>query len=166
MKKGFTLLEIIITLGLLALLVTPIMVIFNAPQEEAQYNQRRQAAFYAASSLLEEIGGKPFEDLDQLPAPPSSSFGLADDAAEQRADRQTWDDLDDYQGLVVTLNAGQLILQVAVAYLEEPAANGEHSFTIADQPTNFKLVTIAASWPPSGNLTLARPFVNFYPAKY
>jgi type II secretory pathway pseudopilin PulG len=159
-RNAFSLLEVVITLGFLAVLLLPISQLFIAPQQESLFQSQQAQALQVAQSLLEEISGKGFEDLHQLPHAPTSSFGWRDDANEITADRKTWDDLDDYANLVVTGNG--MTANVAVTYINNVDTASAVLRTVTDNPTDFKEATVRVDFGRNMSVKLVRIFGSFY----
>ncbi|MFH1429651.1 MAG: hypothetical protein ABIH39_07910 [Candidatus Margulisiibacteriota bacterium] len=160
MKRGFSLLEIVMALGFLAILLVPITQMLVAPDQESFYSQDHINAMQEVTALIEEIGQKNFEDPNSLPDVPSSSFGIRDDADEVTDDHTTWDDIDDYHSLVVTTD--QVIASVSVVYWPDVTGNTYRAVGPVNDPTDFKLVSVNASYGVGQSVELTRVFINFY----
>ncbi|MFC1478174.1 hypothetical protein ACFL57_01785 [Candidatus Margulisiibacteriota bacterium] len=160
MKRGFSLLEILMALGFLAILLVPITQMLVVHDQEDIYSQDHINAMQTASALMEEIGMQSFEDPNSLPDVPSSSFGIRDDALEVTADRTTWDDIDDFHALVVTTD--EVIARVSVAYWPDVTGNTFRATGPVNDPTDFKLVSVNAGYGDGQSVELTRIFINFF----
>jgi len=160
MKHGFSLLEIIITLGFLAILLVPITQLFISQDTEAVVQQTEIQALQAAAGLMEEINQRAFEDPNSLPDVSTASFGLRDDVHEITENRTTWDDIDDYHQLTVTTNG--ITLNVSVAYGLDVTSNLTRSTATTENSTDFKRVSVNARFESGYQLELIRVFANFY----
>jgi len=87
-KKGFTLVEILIALVILAMGIGMLITMFTVGLKGVTANQVRTQATNLAQDLMDEIIGKEFRD------PQAPDWGIEGD--EVQGDRTTYDDVDDY----------------------------------------------------------------------
>ena len=160
MKKGLTLIEIVISMGFLAFLLIPVAQLFVTQHIGQTFQDHQAQAIQQATAIMEEIKEKDFEDLQSTTDTPTASFGIRDDSAEISSNRKTWDDLDDYHNLVVTTNT--LRTSVSVVYLEDVTSNVSYTWVSTENPTDFKLVSVNAQFPGNGQIEIIRKFANFY----
>ncbi|MFA5927971.1 MAG: prepilin-type N-terminal cleavage/methylation domain-containing protein [Candidatus Margulisiibacteriota bacterium] len=159
MKKGFSLIEVMITIGFIAVLLVPLTRLFIFQNTESYFRQDQVKVFPVMSALQDEISSKCFEDPGLMPKPSASTFGLRDDG-EVTEDRGTWDDIDDYAGLVLTRNSATI--SVGVYYWQNVTNNTNRLMSVSDQPTDFKLVSINARFRDGYSVDLIRILANFY----
>lgn len=88
-KKGFTLVEILIALVILAMGIGMLITMFTVGLKGVTANQVRTQATNLAQDLMDEILGKEFRDPNQIP-----EWGI--ESGEIQGDRTTYDDIDDY----------------------------------------------------------------------
>jgi type II secretory pathway pseudopilin PulG len=158
--SAFTLLEITITLGLIAVMLIPMTTLLVSQDRERRIEQKEVAALQWASSMMEEIRTKDFEDLSMPPHSPSSSFGLRDTASEITANRSTWTDIDDYNGLVLTSNVGTL--NVSVKYCSSVTAATARTITMLDVTSDCKWVSVNVQFGGQYSADLVTLVPNFY----
>jgi len=158
-QKGFTLLEIIIALGFLATLILPIATLLTLRDRETLAQHSHVSALQSASSLMEEISRRAFEDPNGLPQVATPNFGIDD--GEVSVNRNTWDDIDDFHNLTVTINE-EVVVKVEVAYWLNVDDPNMRDLTTTDNPTSFKRVLVTAKALNSPSVKLLRVFANFY----
>jgi len=90
-KKGFTLIEILIALVVLAMGIAMLIAMFTVGLKGVTTNQRRTQATNLAQDLMDEIMGKEFRDPEPDNRP---EWGYS--AGDEGNYRSMWDDVDDY----------------------------------------------------------------------
>ncbi len=87
--KGFTLIEILIALAVLAMGIAMLITMFTVGMKGVTTNQVRTQATNLAQDLMDEIMGKEFRDPNETPV-----WGV--ESGETQGVRTTYDDVDDY----------------------------------------------------------------------
>ncbi len=90
-QRGFTLIDLILTIVIVALAVPPMMALFIQATSQGTFGVSMTRANHLASTLYEEIRAKPGDENGD-----AASTTLGPDTGENRA---TYDDVDDYHGL-------------------------------------------------------------------
>jgi len=165
-KKGFTLIETVMVIVLLAIVVPGIMFYFTQGVKDSAYSQRRNISIFLAEAMMEEIRSKRWDETASINLTCSNASAvLGADVGETRIN---FDDIDDfnnmnnpnpidsqgalmnsyYQGFSQTVqiwyvNAGSLDTQVA-----GPTCYKRILVTITDTATNesTQLVSLRTSY--------------------
>jgi MSHA pilin protein MshD len=88
-SKGFTLLEVLVTVVVIAIAATAIMSVFSSTIRRSADPLIQQQAIAIAEAYIEEIQTKAFSDPDQVET----------GGAEAGESRATFDDVQDYNGI-------------------------------------------------------------------
>lgn len=97
-KKGFTLIEVVMVIVLLAIVVPGIMLYFTQGVKDSAYSQRRNIAVFLAEALMEEIQSKRWDETASINLTCSNASAvLGADAGETRIN---FDDIDDFNAVV------------------------------------------------------------------
>ncbi len=93
LEHGFTLIEALLAIVVLAMAITAITMPFTVGAQNEQEDARRTLALSLAQEMMEEILAQPFED-------PHGSSNPGPEAGE--SSRALFDNIDDYDGYVET----------------------------------------------------------------
>lgn len=97
-KKGFTLIEVVMVIVLLAIVVPGIMLYFTQGVKDSAYSQRRNIAIFLAEAMIEEIRSKRWDETASINLTcGNASAVLGADAGETRIN---FDDIDDFNAVV------------------------------------------------------------------
>ncbi|MCK4648143.1 prepilin-type N-terminal cleavage/methylation domain-containing protein [bacterium] len=94
-KKGFTLLEVLLSLVILSGGIVMLITMFTVGLKGVTVNQVRTQATNLAQDLMDEILGKDFDE-DMSVGQPMAPDALGRDSGEDTSNRTAWDDVDDY----------------------------------------------------------------------
>lgn len=149
-EKGFSLIEIIISLLVLAVVFGGVLsYVMDFSLSKAKEQKRRMAVF-AAKELMEEIKSKKFDQLSNQNASTGwSAIGI--DAGETSGTKTTFNDVDDYDGLSETLSSpfAGLTRSTAVTYVSSAAPDTASTSRFND----YKKITVQVA---SGGTTYAQ----------
>ncbi len=149
--SGFSLAEVLVAVGVIAVALVPLIMVFSQGVKQGKTPQKITVATMLAQDLIEEIMPKLF---DENPSNPDSPAGLGPETGETRAGLPTtrnYDDVDDYRnytespprevdGTVMTEYTGYT-RTVAVDYVRE--ANFD---AVSTSITRFKRVRVTVTW--------------------
>jgi MSHA pilin protein MshD len=174
-KNGFTLLELILVIVVLAVGLTGTLVAFTQGTQDSSYSQNTGIATTLAQDLMEEVRSKCWDE-SATPPPCNPALivpgALGPNGGEARA---IYDDIDDYHGInnsppldsqnaVIPDPYNNMVLnsfrqQVSVCYV--PAANLD-DLTQCATTSNYKRVSVTVSWgsPPIDQVELVQVFTN------
>lgn len=97
-KRGFTFLEIVLAVALLAVALPPLLHLFAETAVTGAKVDSLPRASALASELMEEIKSRKFDELASKNGNGNWSTSLGIDAGENAANKSTFDDVDDFNG--------------------------------------------------------------------
>lgn len=97
-EKGFSLIEVICVLIVLGVAIPSLMNLFSNTTETAANVNAMPVASALGKDLMEDISARKFDDLDAPDANGNWSTTMGTDTGEDPADKNTFDDVDDFNG--------------------------------------------------------------------
>ncbi len=160
-KNGFTLLELILVIVVLAVGLTGTLLAFTQGTQNSSYSQNTAVATVLAQDLMEEIRSKCW-DQTATPPPcgvPTGYSAIGPDGVETRA---TYNDVDDFNALSVTgntppQNSQGAAMPAAYAIFTQKASacyvakTDLNKCLIAPATSDYKKITVTISWGAQGD---------------
>lgn len=141
--KGITLIELIISIVIFALIITPLLLVFATISQNTAGGVYINRAHTLAQSYMELILSRSFDEKNKSPWTPRADLGL--DPGESEGDISTYDDVDDFNGYIITDSDYPGISgTVSVYYVED--GDWDTPYTGASY-TNYKRIDISVSLP-------------------
>jgi len=168
---GFTLVEMILSLTILAVAIPVLVSLFSGGLRQPQWAREQTQALFLAQGLMEEIVTHKWDEAATPPGHTNVPSTIGLDAGEVIGDRSTYDDIDDYDGLLdnpmhdakgttLTGFAG-FWSQTHVDYVASDKATPDFDTALGKGAgTDFKRVNVTVNWP-DGNVTLTAMRGNF-----
>lgn len=150
--SGYSIIEVILTMLLVAIALPPLLHLFaNVNVSSSQANLLPFNATLA-STLMEEVKSKKFDELDEKDADGNWSTVLTADAGETANNKATFDDVDDFNGWVEVFdpNLPQVTGNVTVGYV---ASNDLDTLLAVPQPApndwtpSYKRISVTVTQP-------------------
>lgn len=149
--SGFSLAEVLVAVGVIAIALVPLIVVFSQGVKQGKTPQKITVASMLAQDLLEEIMAKKF---DENPVTPVTPANLGPDTGETRSGLPTnrnYDDVDDYQNYTESTPSevdGTIMNDftgyaraVSVDYVLETSMD-----TVSTIITRFKRIRVTVTW--------------------
>lgn len=141
--KGITLIELVISIVVFALIITPLLLVFAAVSQDTAGGVYINRAHALAQSYMELILSRSFDENNTSPWTARSDLGL--DSGETAGDLSSYDDVDDFDGYTITdPDYSGLTATVSVYYVVDGDWNTV--YTEADS-TNYKRIDIVVTLP-------------------
>lgn len=163
-EKGFSLIELMITIMFISLSIIPVMRVYFIAEKNLAYSANEVVAVQLARDMMDEITALPFQDPNVQP-----SFGLEEETSGPVEGRLSFDDVDDYdiyshsygnssawgwqspprniwgKPILEAKNYARIVSIVPVQEPDYSASNTRNAKTSA-LPAAFKLVTVRVKW--------------------
>ncbi|HDM08498.1 MAG TPA: hypothetical protein ENF97_00045 [Candidatus Omnitrophica bacterium] len=141
--KGITLIELIISIVVFALIMTPLLLVFATVSQDTAGGIYISRAHTLAQSYMELILSRSFDENNKSPWTARNDLGL--DSGETAGDLSTYDDVDDFDGYTITDSDYPAITgTVSVYYVED--GDWDTPYTGASY-TNYKRIDIVVTLP-------------------
>ncbi len=157
--RGVTLVELMLALAIILLVIAPLVkALYQGMKGSVRFGDTNKA-IQLAQELTEEIKQKKWDETTPIGGGATttpSAIGI--DGGETAGNKTTYDDIDDYNGLVehppkdinnVEIpNTSHFTRWVAVQYVNIPMANSPavNLVQAVAGPTDYKLVTVTVTW--------------------
>lgn len=124
--RGMTLIELVIVIVILGVSIPVLLRMWADVGWRSSRSEMIADATFYAQQLMEEIKSKRFDENEDSPWTSSANFGP--DSGESSADKDTFDDIDDFAGCTdteVTTPASKFSRSVAIEYYRLNASTWE-----------------------------------------
>ncbi|MDD5613942.1 MAG: prepilin-type N-terminal cleavage/methylation domain-containing protein [Candidatus Omnitrophica bacterium] len=149
--KGLTLVEIIISIVVFAIIIVPLVNIFSTVSKDTDSGIYINRASTMAASYMELILSRSFDE--EAAGPFTDPAALGPDTGESSV--SDYDDVDDFNGHSFTdSDYPSLTANVAVYYVQNPDTAGSWDSPSA-AATNYKRIDITVNHPQLGTVSVA-----------
>jgi len=150
LKKGFSLIELIISMVILGFVLMSLIKVFSDLTVTSVQPDYRYTQSMLGQELLEEIRSKRFDELEYKDANGNWSTSMGVDAGETAGNKSTFDDVDDFNSFSETLSSpfSGFLRSVTVGYIA--TGNLDTVLTIpspitSDWTPSYKKVSVVIS---------------------
>ncbi len=169
--RAFTLLEILLSLAIFAVALPIMASLFSGGMKQPAIAREQAQAVFLAQELMEEVLTRKWDENATPPGKTNIPSTIGTDSGESAVSRQSFDDIDDYDGLidnpmhgadgVTVVMTKPFWSQVQVNYVGSDTTTPDFQTLLAKSAGSaFKRVDVTVSWP-DGGLTLTTVRGNF-----
>ena len=168
---GFTLIEVLLSLAIFAVALPIMASLFSGGMKQPAIAREQAKAVFLAQELMEEVLTRKWDENSTPPGRTNIPSTIGMDTGESAANRSSFDDIDDYDGLIDnpmhgadggTVSLGKPFWsQVQVNYVGSDPSNPDFQILLSKGAGSFfKRIDVTVSWP-DGDLTLTAVRGNF-----
>ncbi len=160
-EKGFTLIEIIMIIVIVAIAIPTLLVLLGQGAKQGVYAELEIVATNVGQALMEEIRSNRWDENSPIP-PGAYTSPLGPEVGEARTactgSPSTFDDVDDYNGYTETCSWGgpSYTTGVELCYVNATDLN-----TCVAGPTDYKRIEVTVSNPNIGTVELVTVVTNY-----
>ncbi|HDL09674.1 MAG TPA: hypothetical protein ENG39_00265 [Candidatus Omnitrophica bacterium] len=141
--KGVTLIELVISIVVFALVITPLLLVFTTVSHDTAGGIYISRAHALARCYMELILSRSFDENNKSPWTPRGSLGL--DSGETAGDLSSYDDIDDFDGYTITdPDYPGFTATISVYYVVD--GNWDTAYTGSNY-TNYKRIDLVVTLP-------------------